>query len=413
MKNRKKNFFALLRLLLLIAGIALIVNHHLGRLRERAPRAPAPEELKRAFSEIVSEQRIKNPIPHYSGLIVEEHEAIPAAGVSTTDLPPVVKGYNDQINLLVVIDARGTIQRLLLLEHRETPEHMRKVIQSGLLDRFIGLNLVKGVPEIDAVTGATITSRAIIRDTLAAAGLAGREIFNLPTPAPELPSWRDSLINPKLIAVLLALAAALYARFGSRPARGRREAAWVLSIALIGFYAMSPLTLVQIFQLLEFNPPGLNNPLLLVLLGFVTLTTLLFGPLWCSYACPFGALQELLSRLPVRRWKVTPRIMRYARKLRYLTLFAAAAGFFGLGAASFARFEPFYHLFSPGISMAAGGLIGGTLFFSLFVKRFWCRFFCPTGACLVMLSSHRRLVKLVEQGVHESGIDRGDEEPAA
>jgi polyferredoxin len=216
-----------------------------------------------------------------------------------------------------------------------------------------------------------------------------------------------------VLVVAAVLAAALFARFSPWPRRGRREAVWVLSLVGIGLYAMIPYTLVHTFQLLRLDLPGPGNALLALLAGFVIITTIFLGPLWCGYACPFGALQELLARIPLRRWKVTPRVLRLAREIRYLVLFAAVVGAFGLGVFASAQVEPFGHLFARTRDPWAWAFIAAALTGAIFVRRFWCRFFCPTGACLLILSSHRRYLGPVQRGLDLAGIDRPDEEEKA
>ncbi len=395
---------------LLLAGLSLIVRHDLGRAEKGIRMEPTIQELRELFAEEARPEKAEDPLPHFQGMVKSKGEMVPAACVATAELPPEVKGYVDQVNALVVIDQNGIVHEVRVLDHRETPGYVRRVVDSGFLEKFRGKDVTEGFDDIDAVTGASITAKAIKDDVAAAAALAGRRLYGLRAPGPKLPSWGSALLEPVSVAVLIGLIAALYARFGRWPRRFRREAAWVLSILLIGIYAMTPYTLVHTFQSLELDLPGPGNAVLAVLLGFVLVTTVLFGPIWCAYACPFGALQELIARIPVRRWRVTSRLMRRARELRYLVLFASVAGFFGLGVPAFARVEPFFHLFSRTREPVAWAFIGAVLFSALFIKRFWCRLFCPTGACLVMLSAHRKYLKRIERGVSDSGIDAPDME---
>ena len=183
-------------------------------------------------------------------------------------------------------------------------------------------------------------------------------------------------------------------------------------VVLIGFAALSPYTLAHTFQLLRFDLPGPDNLGFLSLALFVAATTLAFGPLWCAHACPFGALQELLALLPVKKWSVTSRLMARAREVRWLTLSAATVAAFGFGITAAGEVEPFFHLFGRGrAGLAAWALVAAALGFSVFVRRFWCRFFCPTGLCLILLSSHRRWWRPAARGVAEAGIDRPDPDP--
>lgn len=411
---RKKTLMRILKawnVLLLVCGLALIVHHDLEETKVSVNRAPSLEELVEVFSGQLNAALVDDPIPHYTGTVETGKESTPAACVSTTRLPPKVKGYVDQINTLVVIDGSGTIRGIKIISHKETPAYMMRLMDSGFLDSFIERKVGEKLnTKIDTVTGATITARAVLDDVSAAAGLAANRLFNLPVPEVEAPSWSGALKDPYVIGVMVALAAALWARFGRWPKRGRKETAWILSIVLIGVWAMTPYTLVHSFQLFRLNPPGPANALLAILAGFVIVTTIVSGPVYCAYACPFGALQEFLYRVPASKWKVTPGIMRSARQIRYLVLFTAVAGAFGLGVHAFSEVEPFGHLFGRTNNPAAWAFIAAALVPAIFVKRFWCRLFCPTGACLIILSSHRKFLGHIDRGVDDSGIDKADEE---
>jgi len=83
--------------------------------------------------------------------------------------------------------------------------------------------------------------------------------------------------------------------------------------------------------------------------------------------------------------------------------------FFGLGIRSASEVEPFFHLFSGKWTFLGITLVLLTLFGSFFIPRFWCRFFCPTGACLILLSSHRKFFKQIEKEVKDSGIETVEE----
>ncbi len=409
-RHRSKLFFTFWHWALLIVGIALIVQHNLEDPEIRIKRHPAKEEISSAISGSIKNYNVDDPIAHTLVSLTFESSPREGACVATAELPPRVKGYVDEINTMVVVDETGTIRSVRILAHRETPAYMRKILQRDFLKRFVGKNVKENLQQIDTITGASITADAIKNDVIQSSRLGAAKLFEVPVKTTPVPGWAKAVFSPAFIAVFIALAISLYARLGKWPRKGRRETAWILSILLIGVYAMTPFTLVHLFQLLELSLPGPGSALVLLLATYILLTTVVLGPVWCSYACPFGALQELLSRIPFGRWKVTPAVMLYARELRYLVLFIAVLGSFGLGVEAFAMVEPRGHLFGRTDMIAAWLFIVAVLGFSVFIKRFWCRFFCPTGACLVMLSSHRKLFKQVRKGVHDSGIDRADEE---
>lgn len=83
------------------------------------------------------------------------------------------RGYGGQIKILVGIDNTLNIKGVSLTSHRETPGLGAKASDSKFTDQFLGeapqkvYNVVKRVPndenEIQAITAATVTSKAVTR----------------------------------------------------------------------------------------------------------------------------------------------------------------------------------------------------------------------------------------------------------
>lgn len=73
------------------------------------------------------------------------------------------KGFNGYIPMEInMVD--GKIENIKILNNNETPGFLRKVTNSGLLEKFYGLTPKEAVNlEVDAVSGATYSSTAIIK----------------------------------------------------------------------------------------------------------------------------------------------------------------------------------------------------------------------------------------------------------
>ena len=78
-------------------------------------------------------------------------------------------GFGGRIELIIGMLMDGTVTGYKVIEQKETPGLGTKIAESKFADQFIGLNsyhdqfkLKKDGGEIDAVTGATISSRAVI-----------------------------------------------------------------------------------------------------------------------------------------------------------------------------------------------------------------------------------------------------------
>jgi len=77
------------------------------------------------------------------------------------------KGYGGNIDILVGLEDETTIKGVTIISHLETPGLGARVTESSFRDQFAGLNIddvaLKGDDgQIDAITGATISSRAVI-----------------------------------------------------------------------------------------------------------------------------------------------------------------------------------------------------------------------------------------------------------
>ena len=96
------------------------------------------------------------------------------AAFVTTSIDPQVSGYRDEIDVLVGIDLEGKITGAKVVGHRETPELMQRVLDSGYLSRFVGRIAGDDFGDIEAITGATVTSQAIANDIRTAQAEDGR-----------------------------------------------------------------------------------------------------------------------------------------------------------------------------------------------------------------------------------------------
>jgi polyferredoxin len=125
--------------------------------------------------------------------------------------------------------------------------------------------------------------------------------------------------------------------------------------------------------------------------------TLVAGPAFCGWICPFGAIQEWLQRLGraiLKRRYVLPRAVdRPLRYLRYVLLVYLVVGTAYYGFLIFRDYDPFLafahvmsaELFAEGIKFGFVALIA-TLVLSLFVERPFCKYFCPLGGFVDLVS---------------------------
>lgn len=142
------------------------------------------------------------------------------------------------------------------------------------------------------------------------------------------------------------------------------------------------------------------HPAGLFILLAIILMSLVFGKSFCSWLCPAGFISEVVGDLGKKLFGRNFRVPRWLdwplRSLKYLLLgFFAYSIFFLMNETALRLFldSPYnlvsdikmYYFFAD-ISRFALIVIGGLLLASLFVRNFWCRYLCPYGALLGVVS---------------------------
>ena len=81
------------------------------------------------------------------------------------------KGYSSYIDIYVSVDKNFVVKKVKILSHKETPGLGDEILKDYFLDQFEGktvnnLVVIKGETEdkVEAITGATISSRAVTED---------------------------------------------------------------------------------------------------------------------------------------------------------------------------------------------------------------------------------------------------------
>lgn len=169
-----------------------------------------------------------------------------------------------------------------------------------------------------------------------------------------------------------------------------------------GFLPISALMSVYYFfltgQIHQAHPAGF-----FILIAIISVS-LLIGKSFCSWLCPIGFLSELVGDFGDKIWKKLfrrkvklPKILDYPlRSLKYLLLgFFVYAIFFSMTASALKMFldSPYnlaadlkMYYFFANISRFALTVIAVLFFLSIFIRNFWCRYLCPYGALLGLIS---------------------------
>jgi polyferredoxin len=156
--------------------------------------------------------------------------------------------------------------------------------------------------------------------------------------------------------------------------------------------SVSPINQFSVLIGLTSSQPLLTVLPMLLLLVVLLGSTVIFGRIYCSYACPLGAMQELTSKLFFKSdvksknkasflFEPSTQIITPIRWI-YLLLFVLVAFIWGLTTSEVMNLFVGFQIFQGTIESL---LIFTVIFFigilisSFFIYRPWCRFFCPFG----------------------------------
>jgi ferredoxin len=208
------------------------------------------------------------------------------------------------------------------------------------------------------------------------------------------PEEEDSLLARTLDGVswpgtaatvaLLLLASVAFVR----KREGLRWVTLALTLIYLGFVDGGFLSVSHITSAIWVGASAFLNHLPLLLIAtFTVVSTLWFGRVFCGFLCPFGALQDFLTRIVPRRFRVRvpERIHRPALWVKYgiLAIILVPAAL-GIHTSIYPYFEPFGTVFFLSRSWLLWTIAIGFIAASAVIPRFYCRYACPLGAALAL-----------------------------
>ena len=220
--------------------------------------------------------------------------------------------------------------------------------------------------------------------------------------ADDAPTFLDLASGQALDVALFAGFATLVMVSFFRKSVRLRLVTLVVSVLYMGFYKSQLLSIVNVFGTLsetlaaaKVGSFGGGLPPFVYSLGwyafaiFAVVTTVLWGRIYCGRVCAFGALTQLIDAVVPARWRVTvsPALERRASYIKYGILIAAVGYYLATRQITFYRYiEPFW-MFTREGTVVLWTMLGVLLIASVFVRNLYCRFLCPLGAALGLLST--------------------------
>ncbi len=315
------------------------------------------------------------------------------------DIRPDIKGYAGPIKVLLVIDRRGILRGLKLLEHRETKNYVHYMETEEYLSQYIGKSIKDPLEidrDIDGISRATVSVEALARTIRESSRIMASKVFHLEI---EEEKKKNPALQPWFIYGLFFASGFLFFYLSRRRKKflKSRDFYLILSILILGLYLSSPFSIIHVYNLLLLRS---SSSILLYLLIFtITVSLIMAGRFYCGWLCPFGAIAEFIGRIPLKKWNIhSGKDLRF-RLLKYYLLFFITFIVLLTGVPEYCLFETYITLFSFHGNIFQWSLLLIMLLINLRIKRAWCRYFCPVGALSGLFS--RRL----------SGYKSGEECP--
>lgn len=307
--------------------------------------------------------------------------------VNTRVLAKDVQGYGGPVPLKIHIDKDGRLTAIEAEPNAESPSFFDRAKE--LFSRWQGKTIDEAMAEdVDAVSGATFSSKAIIRNVqrglayakqhgLADGGKGAQEESAERTVAT---GWTLGSIVA-LIAVLLGAVVPLFTNN-----RRLHLVQLVVNVVVLGLWTGTFVSYTLFLRLfaggVSLSAIGtLAAPLLMLIVALLYPLAGRSGH-YCAHVCPFGSAQELAGKLSRRKLRITPRVLRVLTALRNLLWGVLMALLLTGTCSAWIDYELFTAFIYSSASVWVIVLAMLFLVLSVWVPRPYCRFVCPTGALM-------------------------------
>ena len=370
--NKILNYVIVLSILFLTGKS--IYDNHIEKQKLNQPKYEFTLSLDEARNVFPSADSVmQDDISSY--LIFENNEVIGKA-VNSSPYSDDIFGYNGITPLTIYFDMDNKIVDVALCPNRESRGYINKLINRGFLESWDGLSAEEALKQhVDAVSGCTYSSTAIAQSLTAT-------LQKLTSQKAKPQSW-DWMLFVKQICVLVVTILALICFFNPKKTKTLRRVTLLLSILILGFWSNSLLSLAMFYNWIT-NGVSLTMQWVVIIIAVVSITLPLVTKksFYCQYLCPFGAVQEFVGMIPTKKITVSAKLYKFfsvLRKVILLTLIVLLALGCGL---DLSMTEPFSVFSYQSIIFEVALLAAVIVIASIFIKKPWCNYLCPTGTIL-------------------------------
>ena len=311
--------------------------------------------------------------------------------VNTKPLAKDVQGYGGPVPLKIHIKD-GRVAAVEAEPNAESPDFFNRAKE--LLNHWQNKSVDEALAEeVDAVSGATFSSKAIIANMqrgLAYAKQHGQwgedgSAGALGTSAPTIVGGSAGALEtsaPPIVALIAVLLGAVVPLFYNN--RRLHLVQLAVNVVVLGLWTG---TFVSYTLFLRIFAGGVSlsaigalaAPLLMLIVALIYPLAGRSGH-YCANICPFGSAQELAGKLSRRKLRITPRVLKLLSVLRNLLWGVLMALLLTGTCTAWIDYELFTAFLYSSASVWVTVLAALFLVLSVWVPRPYCRFVCPTGA---------------------------------
>ncbi len=313
--------------------------------------------------------------------------------VNTKPLAKDVQGYGGPVPLKIHIKD-GRVAAVEAEPNAESPDFFNRAKE--LLNHWQNKSVDEALAEeVDAVSGATFSSRAIIANMqrgLAYAKQHGQwgedgSVGALGTSASPIEDGSAGALEtsaPPIVALIAVLLGAVVPLFYNN--RRLHLVSLAVNVVVLGLWTG---TFVSYTLFLRIFAGGVSlsaigalaAPLLMLIVALIYPLAGRSGH-YCANICPFGSAQELAGKLSRRKLRITPRVLKLLSVLRNLLWGVLMALLLTGTCTAWIDYELFTAFLYSSASVWVIVLAALFLVLSVWVPRPYCRFVCPTGALI-------------------------------
>ena len=328
--------------------------------------------------------------------------------VNTKPLAKDVQGYGGPVPLKIHIKD-GRVAAVEAEPNAESPDFFNRAKE--LLNHWQGKSVDEALAEkVDAVSGATFSSKAIIANMqrglayakqhgqwgedgsvgalgTSASPIEGGSAGALETSAPPIVGssvGAHGTSIPSIVALIAVLLGAVVPLFYNN--RRLHLVQLAVNVVVLGLWTG---TFVSYTLFLRIFSGGVSlsaigafaAPLLMLIVALIYPLAGRSGH-YCANICPFGSAQELAGKLSRRKLRITPRVLKLLSVLRNLLWGVLMALLLTGTCTAWIDYELFTAFLYSSASVWVTVLAAPFLVLSVWVPRPYCRFVCPTGALI-------------------------------